>query len=983
MADSIQTLRASSMVINDGGAWVPVGTGSLVTAVNDNSDGTYARLPGFPGSGLKSLVFLMNPVGGWTPPALAQIRSITQRARHYTGSFVQGQLFLSIAGLYQQSDNLPSSMGGIGTFTGTPRTTRGDGSSWDSVGTFGLQLHMVYNGSFLDQDVNWYEAYVDIAYNQAPVVIVGGPARAVTDGATTNTSTTVTSATAFFQPTDVGKSITGSGIPAGATIASVTNTTTVVISAAATATASSVALTIGALVANTNKPTISWGYTDPEGDTQERFVVKIFDAATVGGGGFNPESSTPAQTSGETFSSSALWTATTSMTPAVTYYPYVKVADAGSGGRYSNWAAGTPFSIVPTAGLLFDPPATPTVVSATPDSVLNRVAVVVQGGDNELTRNQSSIESSAAGWEVDANTAIVRDTTATVIPHGLAALKLTSVASGNMSARTFAAATGTASAGYQYHLVPVSPSKQYTALASFRASTAGRSVNVAIRWYSAAGALLSTSTGSNVTDTTSAWTQASVTATSPGTAAYAGVVLNVLATAAASEVHWADKMSLAPGASTTWFRGGFVQMVGRVIDTFTRADSAVTLGNSEGAGTPAWTALTATWGIASNRAYVASGGTTNSVAVLTSPAAQDGELTVDITLSPTANRGYAGVVLRAADATNNLHVMLAKIGTGSNDVVYLSKNVAGAVTQLAQLSSAGLINGATYGLKVQIYGGLVRVYLDRKAGLGFQLAFEWQLQAADVATFGTTSNHRVGMLLNITAGNDDGLTRIDNFTWQNAETQTVQVDRSVDGGVTWSTVRTINRVALVDPGQLATLIDYEAPRQTAVTYRARTLAAESDQSFMSANSSSLLMSPNLVSDGLSWLKSPTDPTKNVVVKLLKDTANSTSTEDIAVFEALGRADPLIHGGTVRTEVFEGLEFWCDNDAAYAALEVLRRRQEPLLLQTCYGDAGVAPEEFWVRLGPSRAVSRITMPTSTTQLRRVKIPARQVLAPVVV
>jgi hypothetical protein len=67
--------------------------------------------------------------------------------------------------------------------------------------------------------------------------------RAVSDGVTAST-TTVTSATAAFSSSDVGATIVGAGIPALATIATVTNATTVVISAAATATATGVALTI-------------------------------------------------------------------------------------------------------------------------------------------------------------------------------------------------------------------------------------------------------------------------------------------------------------------------------------------------------------------------------------------------------------------------------------------------------------------------------------------------------------------------------------------------------------------------------------------------------------------------------------------------------------------------------------------------------------------------------------------------------------------
>ncbi len=69
--------------------------------------------------------------------------------------------------------------------------------------------------------------------------------RAVTDGVL-NSTTTVTSATAAFVAGDVGKSISGTGIPSGAFILSVTNSTTAIMSVAATATASSVSVTIGA-----------------------------------------------------------------------------------------------------------------------------------------------------------------------------------------------------------------------------------------------------------------------------------------------------------------------------------------------------------------------------------------------------------------------------------------------------------------------------------------------------------------------------------------------------------------------------------------------------------------------------------------------------------------------------------------------------------------------------------------------------------------
>lgn len=74
--------------------------------------------------------------------------------------------------------------------------------------------------------------------------------RTVADGATTNLSTTLTSATAAFVQDDVGSPISGTGIPANATIASVESATSITLSAAATATGSSLALVIGVALAS-------------------------------------------------------------------------------------------------------------------------------------------------------------------------------------------------------------------------------------------------------------------------------------------------------------------------------------------------------------------------------------------------------------------------------------------------------------------------------------------------------------------------------------------------------------------------------------------------------------------------------------------------------------------------------------------------------------------------------------------------------------
>lgn len=60
----------------------------------------------------------------------------------------------------------------------------------------------------------------------------------------TNSDTSLVSSTAAFVAADVGKTVTGAGIPVGTTISSRTNGTTVVLSNATTATATGVSFTI-------------------------------------------------------------------------------------------------------------------------------------------------------------------------------------------------------------------------------------------------------------------------------------------------------------------------------------------------------------------------------------------------------------------------------------------------------------------------------------------------------------------------------------------------------------------------------------------------------------------------------------------------------------------------------------------------------------------------------------------------------------------
>lgn len=79
---------------------------------------------------------------------------------------------------------------------------------------------------------------------QSVTIFKATGARIVVDGVT-NSTTTVTSATAAFGAGDLGRSISGGTIPSGSVITAVASTTSVTVSAAATGSASGVTLTLG------------------------------------------------------------------------------------------------------------------------------------------------------------------------------------------------------------------------------------------------------------------------------------------------------------------------------------------------------------------------------------------------------------------------------------------------------------------------------------------------------------------------------------------------------------------------------------------------------------------------------------------------------------------------------------------------------------------------------------------------------------------
>lgn len=291
------------------------------------------------------------------------------------------------------------------------------------------------------------------------------------------------------------------------------------------------------------RPVVLWSTTYPTGAGEVSYQVRTFSAAQYGAGGFNPATSTATDDSGAVSSSSVTsYQIATTLPVGTSYRSYVQVTETGN--EPSGFLAFGAFTVV------LDLPPTPTLTAlATTDPVTGcpMIKLTAQSLINILSSADASFEASI-GTYVGTNCALAQSSAQAL--DGSFSLSLTASSAANMSA---------ASGFYA-----VLPSTQYSLGAFFRTAVTARSVSVAINWYDSTHTLISTSTGSTATDSTSAWTQATVTATSPSNAAYATVQVNVVGPAN-TEVHYVDEVGLFPGSSAAWTAGGFSATAGIVI----------------------------------------------------------------------------------------------------------------------------------------------------------------------------------------------------------------------------------------------------------------------------------------------------------------------------------------------------------------------------------------------------------------------------------
>ncbi len=158
-------------------------------------------------------------------------------------------------------------------------------------------------------------------------------------------------------------------------------------------------------------------------------------------------------------------------------------------------------------------------------------------------------------------------------------------------------------------------------------------------------------------------------------------------------------------------------------------------------------------------------------------------------------------------------------------------------------------------------------------------------------------------------------------------THAFEVQRSIDGGSTWETIRTTDGGLIMASGGLGRAYDYEVGNGVTVTYRARALNIGS---FTTYSAWSLLTLPTAWQSSSWWLKSPLHPDLNIPVEV----DGMESLEQDArqgVFDALGRRLSIVVSD-VRSGFRGTVRFVCDDATERADVDELLDLCEPLLLQ---------------------------------------------------
>ena len=162
---------------------------------------------------------------------------------------------------------------------------------------------------------------------------------------------------------------------------------------------------------------------------------------------------------------------------------------------------------------------------------------------------------------------------------------------------------------------------------------------------------------------------------------------------------------------------------------------------------------------------------------------------------------------------------------------------------------------------------------------------------------------------------------------------TIEVERSNDGGTTYTAVRGMTAIAGTFGAASAMGYDYESIRGIAAKYRARITATHTNAS-VNVGAWSTVAETTITATG--WnLKCPETPALNAIGVSVIGNPSEDVEEDIGVFRTLGRRYPVVVSGTLTG--WDGqLDMQTSTAAEWTAIKGVIEAQKILLLESPFG-----------------------------------------------
>lgn len=193
------------------------------------------------------------------------------------------------------------------------------------------------------------------------------------------------------------------------------------------------------------------------------------------------------------------------------------------------------------------------------------------------------------------------------------------------------------------------------------------------------------------------------------------------------------------------------------------------------------------------------------------------------------------------------------------------------------------------------------------------------------------------------------------------------IERSLDGGVTWSTFRYGTAVLSTGLPDLTTpqiLYDYEVPYYTTVQYRAFSVSTDLGFDLLSVASATASVS---ISQQAIWLKDPIDATLNTAFPEEGGWLSKTKARQRTFHRPLGRSKPVVTRGTIDAYAFS-IVFTVIGSTKWDKLIALLNNQRTLYIQTPKGSwyvevaSDVSTEDrLWDRRQGEQDVWKVTIP----------------------